>query len=67
MKKYSNTKSESFLDINESKNDIKSVAKVALENMYMFGGMPKPDPMYDDYLKGMIDMIMNAVKKTYKD
>jgi hypothetical protein len=53
--------------INESNSDdkIRSVVKIALENMYMFGGMPKPDPKYDDYLNRLIESIMIEIKKEY--
>ena len=41
---------------------IKNATKLALENMYMFGGMSRPDPNYDRYLNAMISNIMNEVK-----
>ena len=41
---------------------VETVVKLALENMYMFGGMPKPDPNYDNYIKKMSDAIMKEVK-----
>ncbi|MFW6225461.1 MAG: hypothetical protein ACOC3V_00715 [bacterium] len=60
-----------FNQINESNepNDrgIRQAIKHALENMYMFGGMPKPDPNYDSYMDRMIEMVMNAVKEKYED
>ena len=43
--------------------NLRKVAKLALENMYMFGGMPKPDPKYDNYLENMIETIIQASKK----
>ena len=53
--------------VNESNSDdkIRSVVKTALENMYMFGGMPKPDPNYDNYLNRLIESIMLEIKKEY--
>jgi hypothetical protein len=41
---------------------IEQTVKIALENMYMFGGMGRPDPNYDRYLNNMITCIMNEVK-----
>lgn len=41
--------------------------KVALENMYMLGGMPRPEPKYepkyDQYMKRMIEYVMDNVPK----
>lgn len=48
-------------------SQIESTIKIALENMYMFGGMPKPDPTYDTYLNNMIKTIMNAIDNEYKN
>ena len=45
-------------------DNIRHIAKIALENMYMLGGMPKPDPNYDKYLNNMIEMIVKEVEKT---
>lgn len=42
--------------------NLRNQAKAALENMYMFGGMPKPDPKYDEYLNRMIEVIVSAAK-----
>lgn len=42
---------------------IRTQLQAALENMYMFGGMPKPDPNYDSYLKRMIECVMIEVRK----
>ena len=42
----------------EAKLPTRHAVKVCLENMYMFGGMPKPDPKYDSYLETMIKIIM---------
>lgn len=47
---------------NEGFDSLRAAAKMALENMYMFGGMPKPDPKYDQYLENMIQVILNAAK-----
>ena len=47
----------SYLESNFStlnKADVKS----ALENMYMLGGNPRPDPKYNQYLQNMINIIM---------
>jgi hypothetical protein len=30
--------------------------------MYMFGGMPKPDPKYDEYLNRMLEIVVAAAK-----
>jgi hypothetical protein len=46
-----------------SEKKLKSVIKTALENMYMFGGMPKPDPNYDRYLNNMINVILDEINK----
>jgi len=40
---------------------IRSTVKAALENMYMFGGMGRPNPEYDRYLNNMIEMIMKTI------
>jgi len=48
--------------LNENDENLRKVAKLALENMYMFGGMPKPDPKYDSYLNRMIETIVDASK-----
>lgn len=47
----------------DSDQKLKLVIKTALENMYMFGGMPKPDPNYDNYLNKMINVILNEINK----
>jgi hypothetical protein len=47
----------------ENESKIRSTLKAALENMYMFGGMPKPDPKYDTYLQNMIEMVIKEIKK----
>jgi hypothetical protein len=41
--------------------ELRRTIKDALENMYMFGGMPRPDPNYDRYLNNMINMVSNAI------
>ena len=41
--------------------ELRRIIKDALENMYMFGGMPRPDPGYDRYLNNMINMVSNAI------
>lgn len=61
MKKNQPVK-ESNSNINEDENNLRRVAKTALENMYMFGGMPKPDPKYDEYMEKMIEAIVQAAK-----
>jgi hypothetical protein len=43
---------------------IRNQLQAALENMYMLGGMPKPEPNYDSYLKRMIEAVMIEVKKS---
>ena len=63
---------EDFEEImNQKSNDIKTgkdtktleyTVKCALENMYMFGGMGRPNPGYDKYLNNMIKMIMTEVE-----
>ena len=50
--------------MNEDK--IKSVVKMVLENMYMFGGNPRPDPKYDEYLNRMIETIMTSIVENGK-
>lgn len=51
---------------NESNDDkIRTSIKTALENMYMFGGMPKPDPKYDSYMNKMIEYVMKSIKEEY--
>ncbi len=59
---------------NREEDDMRYRIKVALENMYMFGGMPKPDPNYDRCINNMIEYIMKIEipleknnKKTKKD
>lgn len=42
---------------------LESTIQIALENMYMLGGMPKPDPNYHQYLQKMINMIMKEIPK----
>lgn len=42
--------------------NLRNQAKAALENMYMFGGMPKPDPKYDEYLNRMLEIIVASAK-----
>ena len=54
----------SNLEKEESKAEsIRRTAKVALENMYMFGGMPRPDDKYDSYLNNMVNVIMAEINK----
>lgn len=45
-----------------NKNHTRNIVKIALENMYMFGGCPRPDPKYDQYLNSMIESVMNTIK-----
>jgi hypothetical protein len=47
----------------EEVDEVRGVLKIALENMYMLGGNPKPEPKYDSYLNNMIEMVMTKVKK----
>ena len=47
----------------ENKEEVRAYLKMALENMYMFGGMPRPDPKYDSYLDGLIEMVMKVIEK----
>ena len=47
----------------ENKEEVRAYLKMALENMYMFGGMPRPDPKYDNYLDGLIEMVMKVIEK----
>ena len=42
---------------------VRAAAKLALENMYMFGGMPKPDPKYDEYLGRMVETVVAATRE----
>lgn len=41
---------------------IRTQLKAALENMYVLGGMPKPEPKYESYLNRMIECVMNEIK-----
>lgn len=43
-------------------NHTRNTVKIALENMYMFGGCPRPDPKYDQYLNIMIETVMDSIK-----
>ena len=52
-------------DINQ--DGIERVVRISLENMYMFGGNPRPDPNYEKYLNSMIKSIMFEINKTNKD
>jgi len=45
-----------------NEQNLRNQAKAALENMYMFGGMPKPDPKYDEYLNRMLEIVVAAAK-----
>ena len=58
-----------FSTLNEStlnEDRMKNIIKIALENMYMFGGMPRPDPKYDSYLESTINYVMKGIKNEYK-
>jgi hypothetical protein len=47
----------------DNEKTIRNTIKAALENMYIFGGMPKPDPRYDQYLAWLTEIIMKEVQK----
>ena len=45
---------------------VRNTVKGALENMYMFGGMGRPNPDYDRYMNNMIEMVMNSINPNKK-
>lgn len=47
----------------KNESGIRNQLRAALENMYMLGGMPKPEPKYEEYINRMIECVMNEVKK----
>ena len=46
-----------------NKEEIREYLKIVLENMYMFGGMPRPDPKYDSYMNTQIEILMKIIEK----
>jgi hypothetical protein len=62
IKKFNEGIEEDIHSTNLDINNIRQTIKAALENMYMFGGMPKPDPNYDSYMNRMIEMVMKSIE-----
>lgn len=64
VEQFNNTYTEVAGQPIKNESAIRNQLKAALENMYMFGGMPKPDPNYERYLNNMIECVMSEVKKS---